>query len=164
MSDLNLIPMPATIKNLPGDFDTQLISSIILKNNSKKEKNCAKLFQSYLRPIGDISISSTKESQENQLIIELGRYSQIETEGYSLLIGKDNAIYLRASTASGLFYGFQTFRQLCGMSLENGVKPEKTTIPNCEIRDAPRFAYRGMHLDVSRHFFDVGFVRDVYVF
>ena len=125
MSDLNLIPMPATIKNLPGDFDTQLISSIILKNNSKKEKNCAKLFQSYLRPIGDISISSTKESQENQLIIELDKSSHIEAEGYSLLIGKDDAIYLKGSSASGLFYGFQTFRQLCDRSLESGIKPEK---------------------------------------
>jgi len=151
--------MPATIKNLPGDFDTQLISSILLINNSNEEKNCAKLFQSYLRPIGDISISSTKESQENQLIIELDRSSHIEVEGYSLLIGKDDAIYLNGSSASGLFYGFQTFRQLCDRSLESGIKPEKTVVPNCEIKDSPRFAYRGMHLDVSRHFFDVSFVK-----
>ena len=151
--------MPATIKNLPGDFDTQLISSILLINNSNEEKNCAKLFQSYLRPIGDISISSTKESQENQLIIELDRSSHIEVEGYSLLIGKDDAIYLKGSSASGLFYGFQTFRQLCDRSLESGIKPEKTVVPNCEIKDSPRFAYRGMHLDVSRHFFDVAFVK-----
>ena len=151
--------MPTTIKNLPGDFDTQLISSILLINNSNEEKNCAKLFQSYLRPIGDISISSTKESQENQLIIELDRSSHIEVEGYSLLIGKDDAIYLNGSSASGLFYGFQTFRQLCDRSLESGIKPEKTVVPNCEIKDSPRFAYRGMHLDVSRHFFDVAFVK-----
>ena len=141
MPNLNLIPMPSAIKNLPGDFDTQLISSIVLKNNSKEEKNCAKLFQGYLKPIGVISICSMKETQENQLIIELDTSSQIDAEGYSLLIGKDNAIYLRASAASGLFYGFQTFRQLCDMSLEKSMKPEKTIIPNCEIRDAPMFAY-----------------------
>ncbi len=47
MSDPNLIPMPSSIKNFPGEFDIQLISSIVLKNNSKGEKNCAKLFQGY---------------------------------------------------------------------------------------------------------------------
>ena len=116
MPDPNLIPLPSSIKKLPGEFDTQLITYIVLKNNSKEEKNSAKLFQGYLKPIGDISISSMKETQENRLIIELDTSSQIDTEGYSLLIGKDNAIYLSASEASGLFYGFQTFRQLCDMS------------------------------------------------
>jgi len=159
MSDPNLIPMPSSIKNFPGEFDIQLISSIVLKNNSKGEKNCAKLFQGYLKPIGHISICSIKEGQENQLHIELETSYQIDNEGYSLVIGKNDAIYLRASTASGLFYGFQTFRQMCDPSLEKRKKPEITTIPNCEIKDAPRFAYRGMHLDVSRHFFDVGFIK-----
>ena len=159
MVDTNLIPMPSSIKNSSGKFDIQLISSIVMKNNSEGEKNCAKLFQSYLKPIGHISICSIKEGQENQLHIELETSYQIDNEGYSLVIGKDDAIYLKASTASGLFYGFQTFRQMCDPSLEKRKKPEKTTIPNCEIKDAPRFAYRGMHLDVSRHFFDVDFIK-----
>ena len=159
MNDTNLIPMPSSINFLPGKFDIQSLSSIVLENNSEGEKNCAALFQKYLKPIRSISISSIKETQETQLYIELDTAYQINSEGYRLLIGEGNAIHLKASTTSGLFYGFQTFRQLCDPSLEKNENPVNTSIPNCEINDAPKFPYRGMHLDVSRHFFDVNFIK-----
>ena len=80
-------------------------------------------------------------------------------EGYMLIIGENQKVDLKASSSSGLFYGFQSFRQLCDPKLEAGSKPESTTVPMCIIEDYPRFGYRGMHLDVSRHFFDVKFVK-----
>ena len=57
-----------------------------------------------------------------------------------------------------MFYGFQTFRQLCDPELEKKVVKD-LLIQNCEILDMPKFGYRGMHLDVSRHFFDVNFIK-----
>lgn len=63
-------------------------------------------------------------------------------EGYELFVTK-NGIVLRAGTEAGLFYGEQTLRQL--------LTPDG--IPCVVIKDNPRFKYRGMHLDVSRHFF-----------
>lgn len=53
----------------------------------------------------------------------------------------------------GLFYGVQTLRQLV-----RAAGPEGWTVPSVEIADRPRFAYRGLHLDVARHFFPAGFV------
>lgn len=64
------------------------------------------------------------------------------SEGYELRV-TDRGVELRAATESGLFYGKQTLRQL--------YTPEG--IPCVTITDAPRFRYRGLHLDVSRHFF-----------
>ena len=66
-------------------------------------------------------------------------------EGYVLVIGESQTIDLKASSASGLFYGFQSFRQLCDSGLEAGSKPQNTTIPICTIEDSPVFGYRGMH-------------------
>ena len=159
MSNLNLIPMPTSINHLPGKFDIQSLSSIVLINNLESEKSCAELFQEYLEPIKYLKLSSIKELEENQLYIELDTTYEINPEGYSLLIDKGNGIHLKAPTTSGLFYGFQTFKQLCDPSLEKKESNVNTKISNCEINDAPKFPYRGMHLDVSRHFFDITFIK-----
>ena len=63
-------------------------------------------------------------------------------EGYALNVTK-KGIELRAASKSGLFYGEQTLRQLY----------TSKRIPCVSIQDNPRFPYRGLHLDVSRHFF-----------
>ncbi|MGL5319120.1 MAG: glycoside hydrolase family 20 protein, partial [Bacteroidales bacterium] len=55
--------------------------------------------------------------------------------------------------AKGLFYGIQTLRQL------SEVKGETTIVPAVEISDYARFGYRGLHLDVSRHFYPVSFIK-----
>jgi len=69
-------------------------------------------------------------------------------EGYSLDITPET-ITLKAPSKAGLFYGWQTLRQL-----QTG-----QDLPCVRILDYPRYAYRGMHLDVSRHFFSVAFIR-----
>ena len=57
-----------------------------------------------------------------------------------------------------MFYAFQSFRQICNPSLEKGLATD-LIIQNCRIQDEPKFGYRGMHLDVSRHFFNVDFIK-----
>lgn len=70
-------------------------------------------------------------------------------EGYALSI-RPECVTIRSRGAAGLFYGLQTLLQLYDY---HGAR-----IPAQEIVDAPRFAWRGLHLDVSRHFFDKAFV------
>ena len=91
-------------------------------------------------------------------------------ETYQLRIDGDRILLLASSTA-GIFYGIQTLRQLLppaatriagSGSGRNWLAGEETplwTVPALEIRDAPRFRYRGMHLDVGRHFFPVPFIK-----
>lgn len=74
--------------------------------------------------------------------VEPWRYDDLGEEGYELEVTHDT-IRLTAATDKGIFYGRQTLRQLVS---SHG-------IPCVEIRDIPRFAYRGLHVDVSRHFF-----------
>ena len=63
-------------------------------------------------------------------------------EGYELSVSS-GAVHLNAATGKGAFYGKQTLRQLVS----------SRGIPCVEIKDTPRFGYRGLHVDVSRHFF-----------
>jgi hexosaminidase len=86
-------------------------------------------------------------------------------EGYTLRIDKDG-VTLAAARPAGLFYGAWTLSQLLPPEvlgdgvLGDGVAADAVwTLPAVEITDAPRFPYRGMHLDVARHMFPVAFVK-----
>ncbi len=74
--------------------------------------------------------------------------------GYQLNISEDQGILIEGNDAAGVFYGIQTLIQL--LPTRAGVLP---ILPAIEINDYPRFAYRGMHLDVVRHFFPVDFIK-----
>ena len=159
MKNINIIPKPSSIKTQEGFVDIGNIKRIIVDNNSSDEKHIAGLFRSFLTPIKEIEISSTKNNEKEKVLISLSPEHDVPEEGYVLVIGEGQTIDLRASSASGLFYGFQSFRQLYDPGLEIGSKPQNTNIPICTIEDSPVFGYRGMHLDVSRHFFNVEFVK-----
>jgi hexosaminidase len=73
------------------------------------------------------------------------------TEGYRLVADR-GGVRISAATAAGLFYGLQTLRQLVPLDGSGRV-------PHVAIEDAPRFPYRGMHLDVGRHVFPVAFIK-----
>ncbi|MBT8335218.1 MAG: beta-N-acetylhexosaminidase [Gemmatimonadetes bacterium] len=84
-------------------------------------------------------------------------------EGYTLDVS-DDRIIARAGTPTGLFYAAQTLRQLTPRHIERAGllragPPEGWAIPAVSIRDEPRFSWRGLHLDVGRHFFGVEFVK-----
>lgn len=81
-------------------------------------------------------------------------------EGYDLRVAPEG-IVLRALEQAGIFYAIQTLRQVCrpfedqtlGQGGEIGDHPGSIVIPGCVIQDAPRYPWRGMMLDVARHFF-----------
>lgn len=91
--------------------------------------------------------------------IEFVENKNLSAEGYQLNV-TPNRIVIKAATDQGAFYAVQSLRQLLPVSFENGTfKDSKTIIPCLEIIDEPRFQYRGMHLDVSRHMFPVSFIK-----
>ena len=85
---------------------------------------------------------ATDYCNEADILIDSALRDELGSEGYRLKVRR-GGIRIEAATDTGAFYGKQTIRQLTG---EKGVK--------CvTITDKPRFPYRGLHLDVSRHFF-----------
>ncbi|EKC60858.1 Beta-N-acetylhexosaminidase, partial [human gut metagenome] len=86
----------------------------------------------------------------------------LPAEHYALEVGQTGAT-LRASSLPGFIYGIQTLKQLLPAAVYGGeaVPSDKWEIPCVSIEDAPRFGYRGLHLDVARHFFDTKEVEKV---
>jgi hexosaminidase len=80
-------------------------------------------------------------------------------ESYTLVVDFD-AIKIEGKTAKGVFHGIQTLRQLIPVSTSTDEPFNAAyTIPAVQIKDQPAFSYRGMHLDVGRHFFPVPFIK-----
>lgn len=76
-------------------------------------------------------------------------------EGYVLTVKADR-VTLNGQTENGVFYGIQTLRK----SIPAETKATSVLLPAGSIQDEPRFSYRGMHLDVGRHFFPIEFVKN----
>ncbi|MBP6679596.1 MAG: family 20 glycosylhydrolase, partial [Saprospiraceae bacterium] len=93
-------------------------------------------------------------------IITVNASDLIHKEGYNLKVNA-NGIIITASTDQGVFYAFQTLRQMMRMDALPDAKGVQRNweIPAVEITDYPQFAYRGLHLDVCRHFMPLDFVK-----
>ena len=158
-TSINIIPKPKSVITLNSSFDLNSLNGINIENNSKYEKYIANLFKSYLEPLKTLEIEHATIDPKNKINISLSAKHNLGKEEYKLKISDLDFITIEASYDPGLFYGFQSFRQLCDPSLEKGLEPKTTLVPSCEINDIPSFGYRGMHLDVSRHFFNVSFIK-----
>jgi hexosaminidase len=154
-SDLHLIPKPQTLELKAGTFSIDKNTSIYCEPGFELASN---FFQSFFMKGTGISLENT-DKESASFVIE--RDSSIPNEAYSLNIS-EKTITIKASDASGAFYGVQTVRQLLPPELEglNSIQNESFEIPLVSITDAPKFQYRGMHLDVGRHFFPKKFIKE----
>ncbi len=101
----------------------------------------------------DTSSSIVAEIPANTILLTLSN-KKFPKEGYSLVV-KPSEITLEAAEPAGIFYGVQTLLQLFPKEIESNsaIKKDKWEIPAVTINDHPRFGWRGLMLDVSRHFF-----------
>jgi hexosaminidase len=106
----------------------------------------------------ELKLSNNTESQQNIISLEEIQDSTLGKEGYQLIIN-NFGVTIRANTAHGAFYGIQTLLQLLVGKTKDGAFTFSPSLPSVEISDQPRFAWRGMHLDVCRHFYDKEFVK-----
>ncbi|HEY3781195.1 MAG TPA: beta-N-acetylhexosaminidase [Fimbriimonadaceae bacterium] len=94
---------------------------------------------------GNVTVSLVQDRDE------LGK---LGPEGYSLKIDKAG-IEIHAATAAGAYYAVQSIRQMLPVSVETGDNTNFAELPHVKIVDRPKFKWRGMMFDVSRHFFSV---------
>ncbi|SEM61817.1 hexosaminidase [Chitinophaga rupis] len=148
-----LIPMPHSVKIDTGHF---VFDSNTLIRTAVQEKNVVAYFTDYLFSSWQFKnrVITDTAGQRPELLITTSGSEQLPAEGYRLTV-TPNRITLTGSNA-GLFYGMQTLLQLIPAPT-NGT----AAIPCLSIEDAPRFGYRGLMLDVSRHFFTVQQIKDL---
>lgn len=149
-----LIPQPQSVMKKQGIFELTANDGHIAVYYQNEFALAGSFLGNYLLPIGEAHLDSTNA------VIRIIKDSSLPDEGYSLQVTDDD-IQISAKDASGAYYGVQTLRQLLPISLESstGVS-EKIYLPQLEINDAPAFSYRGMHLDVGRHFFPKEFIKE----
>jgi hexosaminidase len=135
-----LVLRPPLTLNLPGNSSGELRAAVdAWAADVARETGVGVTVRLDLRPdAGSIRLRKTPGSAS--------------PEAYRLTVS-NAAVSIEASADAGLFYGLQTLRQL--LPPPGG----RMAIRAIEIRDVPRFAYRGMHLDVARHFFPVEFIK-----
>jgi len=153
---LGIIPAPVSVTKSPGEFKLDPETIILVDTPDNK---AVRFFNDYLKKSGytntvvDVNRVDRKNySLKNTITLSLNFKSNIPAEDYKLQINSQQIIV--EGRGAGLFYGIQTLIQLI-----HGTSPGYATIPCAVINDYPRFPYRGMHLDVARHFFDVDFVK-----
>lgn len=98
-----------------------------------------------------------EEEKDEKNIVFFDLDTSIADEGYSLDIDPSEII-IKASSAAGFYYAVQSLKQMLPIAVYEDKKSDsaqKWEVPCAHIDDAPRFSYRGMHLDVARHFFSV---------
>lgn len=145
----SLIPQPVERKDLPGTFSFGLKTKIIIPAENSEVRETAELFAGQLASLTGSKLLITSDKAKRSIEFRLNNVdnSRLGKEGYSIRVSTLN-VMISANTPAGLFYGAQTFLQLVPP-----VENSSVTIPCTEITDYPRFGWRGLMLDVSRHFF-----------
>ena len=154
-ADFNIIPRPQQV-NVSNDapFTLSTKTVISLGTNSQDMKRNANMLASYIEQATGIRPTVGKSKNGTAIVLTIDK-TIANAEGYKL-DADAKQIRIAGASAAGVFYGIQTLRK--SLPLVNG-KASKVSIPAVHITDAPRFAYRGTHLDVSRHFVTADSVR-----
>ncbi len=147
-----IIPRPVKTEWLKGDFTINRNTVLSFSNGS--EKASADFFNDYLERIYGFRLATGKKPSANFIRLQTRQTLEKGQEGHYHLKVSAAGVSISGENAEGTFYGIQTLIQLLP-----SVPSESLKIPSVAIEDYPRFAYRGMHLDVGRHFFPVDFVK-----
>ncbi len=163
---LQIIPAPLKQSAAPGEFILTDSTLIIADTSNADVKRVVMHLKSLMEPPTTFlfEVVGNKPSTHPGIHIRLEPSNSEHHAGwYSLDVGTQT-IHLLAHDGIGLFYAFQSLRQLLPPEIEHRsytMVPRNVTwtIAATRIEDAPRFGYRGMHLDVGRHFRSVEFVK-----
>ncbi|HEX5151043.1 MAG TPA: beta-N-acetylhexosaminidase [Parafilimonas sp.] len=147
--DISIIPQPAHLVKKEGSFVLTKNTSLIIPDEA--DMKTAVFLNSYLKRFYGIALTVKKQAGKNSIQINTKRSG--EANGYTFESNPDG-ISITGATHAGSFYGMQTLIQLLPVQRSSPLK-----ISSVRIEDAPRFAYRGMLLDVGRYFYSVEFVK-----
>lgn len=152
---INLIPLPQDIVMGTGVF--VITDGTALVADGAEARSVADFYAEKLRRSTGYKFSvSVVGKRSGSITLRLSKDMGISTEGYRLDVTR-TGVDVVAATAQGLFYGMATLMQLLPAEVESQSKVSGAIwkVPCVSIADSPRFAYRGLMIDVARHFTSV---------
>ncbi len=155
---LDIVPYPNEVNLKSGSID---ISGLPISYNSDLDASSKTYIEAFAEQLslatGKLSVVSEGKGEDGfSFILD----PTLAKEAYTLNIGR-KSVEIRASALNGFVYAIQTLKQMMPVEIfgKKEAADKDWTLPCCMINDAPRFSYRGMHMDVSRHFFDIDMVK-----
>ncbi|HZT28609.1 MAG TPA: family 20 glycosylhydrolase [Bryobacteraceae bacterium] len=160
---LDVIPQPASYEMRPGSFRLQGGVSIVVPPGVPEALQVGTYLANAVAPPTGFRwrvVEGTRPSlRRGEIVLALSGRASANPEGYQLEVS-ERGVRIQAASAAGLFYGVQTLIQLLPPEIEAKRRQEAGwSIPCVRITDSPRFAWRGLMLDVSRHFFPKEFIK-----
>jgi hexosaminidase len=158
----SIIPMPVGIKTGTGTFSLSANTTISVPARQQEAAQVASYLINQLKPATGFTLKINEGSADAPIQLILAEANtELGKEGYILEV-TEKKINLRANTSAGLFYGVQTLLQSFPKEIESKtlVNAVEWKVPAVTIVDYPRFAWRGIMLDVSRHFFSKAYVKN----
>jgi hexosaminidase len=152
----NIIPAPLKAEAQKGSFTLSPTTVIVAGNRA--EQATINFFNDYLKTYYGFSLKQVTTAKANYISLSTPTFIQKpeNEERYTLAVTPTHINIIGDGTA-GTFYGMQSLIQLFPTTATKGATAIK--INSINIEDQPRFSYRGMHLDVGRHFFEVDFIK-----
>jgi len=152
---ISLIPQPASLSVGSGSFTLPAEVVIVVPANNEIKKLAETLSAQIATAATKVRVQEGSAALPASIFLSLSADNNLKDEGYNLTV-TNNGIALTAKKPAGIFYGIQTLIQLFPKEVESADAKKSVsnwTIPEVSIEDYPRFAWRGLMLDVSRHFF-----------
>lgn len=154
-ADYQVIPLPQEITSGTGDsFVLNSATKIVVPAGDEEMQRNAQFLADYVAELTGNKLAITDQPQSGNAIILSTGLVDDNKEAYMLTVDGGN-ITIDGASPAGVFYGIQTLRK----SIPAGNGEVNVTFAPVQIQDEPRFAYRGAHLDVCRHFFPVDSVK-----
>ncbi|TKG93778.1 beta-N-acetylhexosaminidase [Puteibacter caeruleilacunae] len=155
--EISLIPEPVKFTLNEESFQIDSKTAIYVQNT--EQQKAASFLTTLLSTAAGFELEIILDGTDNSNAVVFKENKTLAKEAYKLSVNK-KVITVEAASTAGYFYAVQTIRQL----LPNAIEASKTVdaewlVPCVEIEDQPRFSWRGMHVDFSRHFFTIDEVK-----
>ncbi len=156
-SAIGIIPAPVSLTPGTGQWKLQPSTALLVAPDTAETRSVAAYFANAVSGATGFQLavkpSSGKAAVRGAIVLSLRAQPKGNPEAYTLDV-TPRGVRIEACGAAGLFYGVQTLLQLLPPGIESLTRRNVAwTAPSVRIEDAPRFAWRGLLLDVSRHFF-----------
>ncbi|HVZ56124.1 MAG TPA: beta-N-acetylhexosaminidase [Chitinophagaceae bacterium] len=159
-SQISIIPQPVEIRQpkIAAHFTITPATQLVLEGSGLD--NSVNFFNDYLQECYHFRLKTTRAARgKNVIVLNYERLDKPVAGAYRMTVN-GQGIQIAGDNETGVFYGIQTLIQLLPVpGADPNPDPRKLAIPYVSILDYPRFAYRGLHLDVGRHFMPVSFVK-----
>lgn len=150
---ISIIPQPSKVQINMGEFILNRDCTFLFDNTNQEIVRIVAFFNDFLKKKYDFQLN--KNGKGGSVQFKLVNFPDLGNEGYQLQVIK-NGITISANTPDGIFYGFQTLKQLLPLEAEAG----NVSVQAVDIEDQPRFSWRGNLLDVARHFTPVSSLKN----